>query len=367
MEAAPVYAEPGWLLYARQGVLAAVPFDAGAMKITGNPVMLEDEPASILDPATSFTAGRSVSVSRAGSLAYYSAPSLNTVATWYDASGAQMGALNVPAGHYETLTISPDGTRGVLVRSTSPSESSLWLVDMVRGGATALSSGAGRNDSPVWSPDGSRVVWAADRDGTQKFYVKNVNDGSAEQMLFGSEAPFKNPSAWSPDGQSITFTQLDPAAAQNIYLLNVTAAKDPTVLVHSRTRDIGGPVSPDGRWMAYFSDENGRIQLYVQSFPKPARRMQISDDGAVIAWWTRDGRQLYFLGDDFRRLWRVDVQLDTAVVVGTPRQIATLPEEIVWMAAMPDRQRFVAIAPERTGTGSITVVQNWRAALTAVR
>jgi predicted Ser/Thr protein kinase len=101
LEAAPVYAEPGWLLYARQGVLAALPFDARTLKVTGDPVILGDEPSMILDPATSWTAGRSVSLSDSGSLAYYSASSQNTIATWYDANGAPAGALNLPAGHYE--------------------------------------------------------------------------------------------------------------------------------------------------------------------------------------------------------------------------------------------------------------------------
>jgi Tol biopolymer transport system component len=367
LEAAPVFAEPGWLLYARQGILTALPFDVGALEITGDPVTLEDEPASILDPATSFTAGRSVSVSRTGSLAYYSAPSLNTVATWYDAAGAQVGTLNVPAGHYETIRISPDGTRGVLVRSTSPSESSLWLVDMARGGAAALSSGPGRNDNPVWSPDGTRVVWTADRDGIQKFYVRNVNDATGEQLLFASPTPFKNPSDWSPDGRWITFTQLDAGTAQNIYVLDASGGKEPALFVRGAARDIGGPVSPDGRWMAYLSDEGGRIQLYVQSFPTPGRSTQISDEGAVFAWWSRDSRQLTFLSDDLQHLWRVDVQPGAPFVVSTPRQIATLPPEIVSVDAMPDRQRFVAIAPERTGTGSITLVQNWRAALSTSR
>ena len=110
MEAAPIYAEPGWLLYARQGVLAAVPFDARTLKITGDPIPLEDEPASVLDPSVSYTAGWSVSVSPTGAIAYYSAPSVNTVATWFNASGVQTGSLNVPAGHYESAAISPDGT-----------------------------------------------------------------------------------------------------------------------------------------------------------------------------------------------------------------------------------------------------------------
>ena len=267
LEAAPVYADSGSLLYARQGILTALPFDPRALRIAGDPVTLEDEPASILDPATSFTAGRSVSVSRTGSLAYYSAPSLNTVATWYDASGAQVGTLNVPAGHYETISIAPDGARGVLVRSTSPSESSLWLIDMARGGATPLSSGPGRNDNPVWSPDGTRVVWASDRDGTQKFFVKDVNEGGPEQMLFGSNTPFKNPSAWSPDAQWMTFTQLDPGTAQNIYLMDPSGTKDPKVFVQGSAREIGGPLSPDGHWMAY---------VVGRERPVPALRASVS-------------------------------------------------------------------------------------------
>jgi Tol biopolymer transport system component len=367
LEAAPVFADPGWLLYARQGVLAAVPFDVGAVKITGDPVVLEDEPSSILDPATSYTAGRSVSVSASGSLAYYSAPSVNTTLTWYDAGGAQTGTLGVPPGHYETISISPDGTRGVVVRSTSPSESSLWLVDMSRGSAVPLSTGRGRNDSPVWSADGTRVVFAADRDGAQNLYVKNVNDASPEQLLYASEVPFKGPSAWSPDEQWIVMTQLDADTAQNIWLLNASGKQAPTIFVRGPVRDTGGPVSPDGRWMAYIADDSGRYELYLQSFPKPGRTVQVSERGAVTGWWTRDGRQLVFLGGDLRSLWRVDLQPGEAVGVGTPKQIATLPPDIVSVDAMPDRQRFLAIAPERTGTGSVTVVQNWLAALAAKR
>ena len=134
-----MYAEPGWLLYARQGVLAAQPFDPRTLKLTRRPGPLEDEPTSILDPATSFTAGRSVSISATGSLAYYSSPSINTTATWYDANGRSTGsAMDCPAGPLRNgRRISPDGTRAILVRSTSPSESTLWLVNLVRGGAIA--------------------------------------------------------------------------------------------------------------------------------------------------------------------------------------------------------------------------------------
>ena len=367
LEAAPVFAEPGWLLYARQGVLAALPFDSEALRITGDPVVLEDEPSSILDPQLSWTAGWSASVSASGSIGYYSAPSTNTIPTWYEANGTPSGTLNLPRGHYESITISPDGTRGVAVLSTSPSESTLWLVDLVRGGATPLSSARGRNDTPVWSPDGTRVAWAADRDGPQNLFVKSVDDVTPERLLFQSDVPFKNPADWSPDGQWIVMSQLDPDTAQNVWLVDASGTKPPTAIVRGPVRDNGGPVSPDGRWIAYVSEDSGRFQVYVQSFPAPGRKAQISADGAVRAWWTRDGRQLVLLGGDFRTLSRVDLTPGATLGVGTVKAFARLPADLVSVDAMPDRQRFLAISPERTGTGSVTIVQNWRAALAQKR
>jgi eukaryotic-like serine/threonine-protein kinase len=306
-------------------------------------------------------------VSLTGALAYFSSPSMNTTATWYDTTGNQTGTLSMPAGHYETASISPDGTRAILVRSTSPSESALWLVDLARGSATPLTFGPGRNDTPVWSPDGTRVVFAADRDGPQDLFVKQVGDASAEQPLYRSDAMFKGPASWSRDGQWIVMTQLDPGTAQNVWLVPATGKPELKLLMRSPMRDRGGPPSPDGRWLAYVSDETGRFELYVQSFPEPGRRVRISQKGAALSWWARDGRQLLFIDDNLHTLWRVDVEPGEALVVGTPRQIATFPSGIVWMDATPDRQRFLAIAPERTGPGSLTVVQNWRASLNGNR
>jgi len=363
LDASPVFAEPGWLLYARQGVLVALPFDTKALKVSGDPVMLSDEPSMILDPATSWTAAHSVSVSESGSLGYYSASSQNTIATWYDANGAPAGSLKLPPGHYESITISPDGTHGALVRSTSPSESDVWLVELTRGGATPLSSGRGRNDNPVWSPDGARVVWAADRNGPQDFFVKNVNDAGPEQLLFKSDVAFKNPAYWSNDGKWIVMTQLDQDTSQNVWLLDASGTKPPTVVVRGSVRDNAGPVSPNGRWIAFTSEESGRFEAYVQSFPTPGRRVQVSDSGAARAWWTRDGRQLVMLGSDLRTLSRVDLQPGETLGVSKPVQFARLPADIVWVDAMPDRQRFLAIAPERSSTGSVTLVQNWREAI----
>ena len=367
MESAPVYAEPGWLLFARQGVLAAQAFDPVTLKTSGDPIPLADEPSSILDPAISFTAGRSTSISNNGSLAYFSSPSLNTTATWYDMNGQSTGMLNLPPGHYETATISPDGTQAVLVRSTSPSESALWLVDLTRGSASPLSSGPGRNDTPLWSPDGKRVAFAADREGPQNIYVKTVGDASPEQLLFKNDQPFKVARAWSPDLQWVTLEQLDSATAQNIWLVPASGTGTPTLLVKGPTRDNGGPISPDGHWMAFASDDTGRFELYAQPFPTPGPRVQISQQGAVLAWWTKDMKQILFIGADLHTLWRADIQAGATLHAGTPTKIATFPASIVNLDATPDRKKFLAIAPERVGIGSVTVVQNWRAALEGKR
>ena len=363
MESAPVYADPGWLLYARQGVLAAQAFDAGSLSLSGDPVALDDEPSAIMDPAISFTAGHPTSVSTTGSLAYYSAPSMNTIPGWYDAQGRQTGTLDIPAGHYDHVTISPDGTHAVFVRSVSPSESALWLSDVVRGSAVPLSSGKGRNDSPIWSPDSTRVVFASDREGPQNLFVKTVGDATPEQPLFRSDVLFKNPSAWTPDGGSIVITEVDPLTSQNVWTIpsGGGAAK---LFFAGPTRDIGGPVSPDGKWILCLSDETGRAEVFLQSFPIAGHRAQVSQGGAIETWWTSDSRQIFYLGGDTRTLWRVDVApAGAGLTVGAPVKLGVLPPGTVWVSAMPDMQKFLALAPARTGTASMTVVQNWRAAL----
>jgi Tol biopolymer transport system component len=265
------------------------------------------------------------------------------------------------------VRVSPEGTRAVLVRSTSPTESSLWLADLARGGATRLSSGPGLNESPVWSPDGTRVVFASDRDGAQDLFVKAVGDASPEQPLYRSSLAFKSPNGWSPDGRWILFQQLDPDTQQNVWLLPTSGTPTPTPYVRTPARDRGGWPSPDGRWAAYLSEDSGRMELYVQSFPVPGHKVQVSTEGAVAAWWTRDGRQILFLGTDRQRLWRVDVEPGATPRLGAPKAAATLPGSVVGLDAMPDRQRWLALLPEREGIGSVTVVQNWRAALAGKR
>ena len=363
MGSAPAYAEPGFLLFTRQGVLSAQRFDARTLKLSGEPGSLEDEPSIIFDPAISYTAGRATSVSRTGLLAYFSAPSTNTAAVWLDATGRMTGRLNLPAGHYDTVTISPDGTRAVLARSASASESSLSLLDLARGTATRLSSDQGRNDSPVWSPDGTRVAFASDRDGPQDIFVKKVDEAAPEVPIYRSDVLFKNPEGWTPDNQWITITQVDAATQANIWLLPASGKGRLTLYLDGPAGERGAWPSPDGRWLAYTLEDTSRPELYVASLPAPGRQVRVSTDGAARGWWTRDGRGLLFVDDQMQSLWRAAVEPGITLRVGAPKQIGSLPPNVLWVDAMPDRQKFIAIVPEQVGPGSVTIVSNWRAAL----
>jgi len=364
MECAPVYAEPGWLIFVREGVLAAQPFDARTRKVTGEAISLGDRPVAILDPAISFTAGHPASVSATGVLAYLTAPSGNTTALWLDAAGKTTGALGLPPGRYLAASISPDGAHAVVVRATSTTESSLWLVDLSRGGASPLTSGPGLNVSPVWAPDGTRIVFASDRNGPSSFFLKNVTDALPEQMIYQSPVLFKNPYGWSADGKWIVAVLLNPGTVQDLYLMPASGKTTLVPYVVGPTQDIGGSTSPDGRWCAYVSYDTGRYELYVQSFPTPGHKAQISAEGASTAWWTRDGRHIVYLSIDSRALWRADVDGAGATLkVGTPVKIATLPPNVAAIDAMPDRQRFLALVPEHSGTAAVMLVQNWLSAI----
>jgi Tol biopolymer transport system component len=363
MDNAPVYGEPGWLVSSRQGVLSAQAFDARTRKLSGDPVSLGDEPGAILDPAFSFTAGPSASLSQTGALVYFAPPSVNTTPVWVDTTGQVVGRLDVPPGHYSGVMLSPDGRTAALTRATSPSESGIWLADVARGGASPFSTGHGLNSSPVWSPDGTRVVFSSDRDGPFSIYSRSVGDAAPETLLYKSDVQFKNAASWSPDGKWITVTQLDQDTAQNVWILDATGQGELKLHTRGPVRDNAGPFSPDGRWVTYMSEDTGRFEVYAQSFPTPGNKVQVSREGGSIAWWTKDGRTLFFTDDRFASLWSVDVESGPTLRVGQPKKLGDLPPNVIWIDAAPDRKRFLAIVPEHKGQGTLTVVQNWRAAI----
>ncbi len=355
----------GWLLYGRQGVLVAQPFDATALRTTGEAVPLADEPSTIVDSSISYTAGHLVSVSSGGALAYYSGAVSRTKAVWLDSSGAVTGSVPVRPGYYSVLRLSPDGTQAVLVRQASAAESTLWLLDVARGNTSLISTGEGRNEAPVWSPDGTRILFSSDRRGPLDFYIKSLTDASPERLFYQSDVLFKAPTGWSRDG-TIIFQQILPGSAYDLFSMPSTGNAAPALAAGGRLREVSGVVSPDGRWLAYLAEDTGRVELYVQAFPRAVRRIQVSPNGAARLWWTSDTRQLLYATSDMRELWRVDIApAADGLRAGTPVRLGSLPPGIVITAidATPDRKRFLALMPDQVRIPSLTIVQQWQAAI----
>jgi serine/threonine protein kinase/Tol biopolymer transport system component len=366
METAPVYAEPGWLLFARQGVLAAQAFDANALRLSREPVSLGDPSLPVTGPAA-YEAGPRVSASSTGSLAYVLSPAVDTAVKWMDYQGRVTGSVSVPAGRYTNVAIAPDNKKAVLVRADSPSASSLWLTDLTRVSAVPLSSAGGRNVAPVWSPDSGRVVFASDRQGQQAFYEKSVTDGSVEREVARFADRTAEPRAWSNDGLWLLFNRVDPGTRWNVYRMPASGAGEALPLINGAGIEIGARESPDSRWMAYLSDETGRLDLFVRSVAPSGPKLQVSTGGVQLGWWSPDGRQLLYLKRD-HTLWRVAVDLQAAPpTVATPEQMGTFPPGLVSMDLAAASQRFLALVPERAGFGAIMVVHPWRSALPTAR
>jgi len=371
MHSAPVYVpsagsgrgDVGWLLFSRRGVLAAQAFDARTLKVSGEALPLADEPSAQLDTTTSWTAGPGTSVSSTGALAYFSASSVLTKAAWLDAAGKPAGSVDLPPGRYADVRVSPDGTRAVFVRNSSQTESRLWLADLQRGQTSPLSAGRGLNSSPVWSPDSTRVVFSSNRDGPEDLFIKDVADATPERPLYRSSVLFKYPNGWSPDGTWIVFHQVDPVTLENIYLLPAAGEAAPKAYVAGPGSEIYGSVSADGKWIAYSSDDSGTSEIYAQSFPAPGRRVRISTAGGGLSWWTRDGRHIIYMDPRKTSLMIADVEPGETLKVGTPRVMASLPPGVIAIDATSDRQKWLALVPENTGAGTVTVVQNWMAGL----
>jgi len=371
LEESPVYAassragqmESGWLLYTRQSVLTAHAFDLRTLQFNGDPISLGDQPAVFPGPAA-YDAGTRVSASATGSLAYFLDAPANTNVQWIDPTGKVTGTVNAPPGRYTEVAIAPDGRKAVLARLDSESRTSwtLWLLNLTRAGAVPLAVSINKTAAPVWSPDSSRIAYFGQQDGVRGIFEKIASDESPARSILEMENSPMLPQSWSADA-GIIFARADPGTKWNIYRVPPAGASAPVPLVNGPAIEVGGWPSPDRRWLAYLSDEAGRLDVFVRSFLRTGPSAQIPLGGAQHCWWMPDGRSLVCLKRD-QTLWRIAIDLrDAAPRIDAPVQIATFPASLVAADLAPDGHRFLALVPERVGVGAVAVVQSWRAAL----
>jgi Tol biopolymer transport system component len=305
-----------------------------------------------------------MTVSDGGDLAYVNGRVQNTRLTWLDRSGRSQGVVPMPQGRYEQVTISPDGRMAAAVRAQTQAEADIWLVDLERQVSTRFTFGPARNDTPIWSPDGRRIVFESNRDGPSNFFAKPVDGSSPESTLYASDVPIKNPTLWSHDGRWITFEQLDPKSGWDVYVLPADGSGPPKPYLNSPFNERFGMISPDGRWIAYTSDESGQPEVYAQSFPIPGNKYRVSTAGGQVSLWRADGRELDFLSLDLLTLYSCDVSTATSFHASAPRTLFRLPvgSQLWWPT--PDFQRI--LVPLQAGDSepaTITVVLDWAAGL----
>jgi serine/threonine protein kinase len=306
----------GLLFFARRDVLLAQPFDVGQLALAG-------EPRAVAQGIATLASGRyAFSVTPSGALAFFRRPDFNPVArlTWFDRGGKPTGSVGQP-GRFADLSIAPDGKRFAVTRSDDNGPA-IWVFEMTRGTATPLTS---PGSQPVWSPDGRRIVFSAPPKGglTRNLWTISA-DGSAPMVPL-IETKFQlRAHGWSPDGAQLLYNLEFGVqdTASGLWMMTMPGSRSVPF------RDDGflypqAAISPDGHWVAYASNQSGRYEIYVESFPTPGRRVRVSTEGGTQPRWRRDQTELYFLSAE-SRLIAVPANLGVEAKLGTATPLFTL-------------------------------------------
>src|SRR5262245_5739618 len=361
-DSAPVYMEPGYLLFLRNRNLVAQRFDPGALRLMGDPVTLPDMPAQ------SNTSGARIATTTNGdALAYVNGTVNNSRLTWLDRAGHPVGTVPLPPAQYQFVSISPDQRTVALDRFTSPNESDLWLVDLARGVSTRFTYGPRTNALAIWSPDGTTIAFESTRNGPYDIFVKAASGATPETPLVVGRSQFKHPTSWTPDSRTLIYYELSRETGFDIYTVPADGSGPPVPYLKTPFQETFPFLSPDGRWMLYSSDESGRPEEYVQSFPTPGHKYQVTTGGALLALWRKDGKEIFIVGNDVQTLYAAEVlESGSEFRASAPHLLFRTPNTVFAVDATRDGQRFIMPVPEgKTVPPSITVVLNWKAELAA--
>jgi hypothetical protein len=360
-----VYAAPGHLLYWREGALMAQPFDPGRLTITGTPTAVATGVG--LNPVTNQAL---FSASGSGAIVFFSGAAGQSELAWVDRSGAAIGTAT-EVGALTTIALSPDASQ-VVYDSTDARTAAfdLWRLIFSRGVPARLTFNPGSDIFPVWARDGTRLAYASVRDGPPQLYEIGADGASPERHLLKTDLPAV-PTGWTADGSALVYTLVNPkTAGGDIWILPLDG-REPRPFLATAADERYGTLSNDGRWLAYVSNESGRYEVYVRSFPEAGNLRQLSSKGGLQPLWRADGREIFYLAPD-RTLMAVDLGPAAAALdPGPPRRL--FATHAIWLemqptartyAAVRDGQRFLlANATEQARSEPIRVVLNWHAAL----
>ena len=346
------YAGRGYLLFIRGSSLLAQRLDDATLTVRGDPMLVADN------------ASRQMSASQNGLLIYQPGGETRTQLLWTDRSGRPAGVA-ASAAEYGRFALSPDGTRIAFDRVGSNNLQDVWILDIQRSVASRLTFAASLANVPIWSPDGRYVAFATLRGRGLDIYRHAANLTGSDELVLQLEAPaIMFPSDWSADGKYLTYYRTAAGGKLVEWTLPIGGG-DPIELPHEAHSQSQGQFSPDGKWLAYVSDESGVSQIYVQSFPEHGGKWQVSGNGGTQPRWARDGKELYFLAPDRKLMAATVAAGDGFEVRGIEPLFATTLDpgaQRQTYAVAPDG-RFLLNVPVATSSAPLVVVLNWPALL----
>jgi dipeptidyl aminopeptidase/acylaminoacyl peptidase len=332
---APAYSPSGHLLFVRGDTLMAQPFDARRLEIAGEPFAVVEQVGRA--EGALYTGDAFFSVS-GNVVAWRPGPLWDVLQlTWFDRSGRKVGTLGEPAAYFRP-TLSPDEKSLAVCRSEGEVRN-LWIFDAARGSSRRLTFDAADNCGPTWSPDGQRLAFFSNRRGIREIYEKRVDGSGEDELVLGSSDAALHVEDWSPDGKFLLFNSSGPKSASDVFLLPMSGGeRKPIPFLAGEFVEQGSAMSPNRRWITYWSNETGRVEVYVKGVSPEGvagqGKWQVSRDGGVSPRWRRDGREILYLKGS--AIVAVDVKTDgPSFEAGIPRVLFETP-----MAESPPDRPF---------------------------
>jgi eukaryotic-like serine/threonine-protein kinase len=352
------YLEPGYVVYISQGVLLARRLNVERGELTG--------PTETIANSVPYSAAVGLgafSVSATGRVAYQVGAAARRQLVWYDRKGTAKPAADADVNELQSAELSPDGSRIALDRTVQGNRD-IFLFDLLRGNMTRFTFEPVQDGLPVWSPDSTQIVFESKRKGPYDLYLKMASGAMGEKPLLESDND-KWPMDWSKDGSYLMYYENDPKTGGNLIALPMNAGdKKSVVIANSPFEERNGQFSPDGRWVAYETNESRRTEIVVQSFPVPSNKWQVSTNGGIQPRWRRDSTELYFIGPD-SKMMAVPIKisgstLDPAMPVALfQARVPAVPKPQYSISA--DGRFLINEQVEDPSVNSITLILNWHA------